>query len=125
LSSPLLDRVAIRWNCNKDSWFKDDVTLEGLRGMIKTAWETQLKRTNCLNEDLDMEDIKKFVVLKDDADTLLTRTVLKNDWSTRTHNNVLKVARTVADMHGSLEVTIDDVRTAIKLHASTSLEELY
>lgn len=124
LSSPLLDRVAIRWNCNEKDWYIYKSTLEDLREMIKTAWENQLKRCNTFNEDLTVEDIAKYVKLDDESHTLLCRTTAKYGWSTRIYFNVLRVARTIADMSDLADVTTDCIRTAIKLHAATPLENL-
>lgn len=124
LSGPLLDRVAIRWNCSEKDWFKEELSLADLRKLIKTAWETQLKRTNCFNEDLNAEDVEKYVTLNDESLDLLRKISEKYSWTTRVYNNVLKVARTIADMSDLMDVTTDCIRTAIKLHTATPLEDL-
>ena len=120
-SAPLLDRIAVRYDCNKEDTYAD-MPLKNLREMIKRAWERQYGRQGKMNEDLTEEEIKKLIHLTDNAQTLLDRTTEKYDYSPRTVRNILKVARTIADMHQREEISMlteDDVKTAIELHALT------
>lgn len=122
-SGPLLDRVAIRWSVAK----KDEYTehsLEELRGYIKNAWQKQLTRANKFNNDLDIDDVNKFIKLPAELSKVLTEHAEKYGWTARTVANITKVAQTLADMEcfGTDVVTMDCLKTAIDLHGSTPLE---
>lgn len=121
-SSPLLDRVEIRMSIEEDDL---DYSADELREMIKTAWETQLKRQVKLNSRLTSEEVKKYCKLS----TLFLKeeyanAVNRNNWSQRSADNVLKLARTVADMHGHDCISDSDLQLACSLHGATPLESL-
>ena len=125
-SSPLLDRVAIRYNCNAED-NEQEFTLEELRSMIKTAWERQYARQGKLNEDLTVQEVNDYIKLTSDATHILETKAKDNGWSPRKIANVMKLARTLADIHDNKEyetVAPVYVKIAIGLCASTPLETL-
>ena len=44
---------------------------------------------------------------------MIQRTYERCSFSARAYNSILKVARTSADLRGTAEITIDDVRVAL------------
>lgn len=120
-SAPLLDRVAIRYNVNSDkfenciSWI-NDFSLENLRNMIKTAWETQYARQGKLNQDLAPNEEVEHIKLDTAVDKYLTNYAMKYDLSPRAIVNIKKVARTVADMDSSEKILKKHLVIACNLH---------
>ena len=121
-SSPLLGRVAIRVDVSNELDEKY-FTLTELRELIKTAWTRQFNRQGKLNNDLESYEIEKYIHLTTDAKTYLAKCNL-NNLETR---EVLKLARTLADIHSNTESETVDlvyVKCAMTLHATTPLETL-
>lgn len=124
-SAPLLDRIAIRYDCN----FEDETpkyTLEKLRDLIRIAWKVQYKRQGKLNEDLSPSEIAEYIKLSEPAQKELDKAVEKNGYSPRAISSILKVARTYEDMYVSEqtpneEVTECAIRHAVELRALTPI----
>lgn len=93
-SSPLLDLIAIRFNAEEDEFSGDDYSLKNLRNRIKTAWERQYKRQGKLNQDLNSQEVLDFIKTTDGVKSELSKLNL----SVRATTNILKLARTIADM---------------------------
>lgn len=123
-SSPLLDRIGIRYNMNNPIEAKS-YTLKEMREMIKRAWERQFARHGKLNQDLTPDELVNIKFSKD-AELKLNEIAERNGYSVRTLANLRKIARTIADMSEEEreEVTLEDVLTAEKLHGSTPLDVL-
>ena len=94
-SSPLLDRISIRFNAEDDEFSGDDYSLENLRRRIRLAWERQYKRQNKLNQDLNSQEVLDFIKTTDGVKNELSNLNL----SVRATTNILKLARTLADMN--------------------------
>lgn len=92
-SGPLLDRISIRFNAEEDE-FSGDYPLENLRNRIKLAWERQYKRQRKLNQDLNPQEVLDFIKTTDGVKNEL----LNLNLSVRATTNILKLARTLADM---------------------------
>ena len=120
-SAPLLDRVEIRLDCNNPADVPDgmNLTLEGCRGMIARAWRTQYARQGRLNADLDIAglvEIQNSPQMDKNAADYVQSESMHRSWSMRTVGNVVKLARTLADMDGSEMVTESHARRAVALH---------
>ena len=123
LSAPLIDRLAIRYDCNNP--IKAEIlTLEEMRAKVKKAWEVQLARQGKLNDRLSPDEMLEYCKLTEDANKLFTRECEMRYLSPRSISNILKVARTVADMNGIETIDTDCVKTALSLRASTPLENM-
>lgn len=93
-SGPLLDRIAIRFNAEGDEYSGDDYSLENLRRRIRLAWKRQYKRQGKLNQDLNPQEVADYIKTTDGVKSELERLNL----NMRTTSNILKLARTIADM---------------------------
>ena len=120
-SAPLLDRVEIRISVEADD---TERALTDLREMIKTAWETQLKRQGKLNARLSPHEILAYCKLPEAAQEKLDEWTREEDLSQRAVSNLLKVSRTIADMSGHENILLDDLITAGALHGKLPVENL-
>ena len=124
-SGPLLARISIRFNVEEDEFSGDDYSLENLRRRIKTAWERQYKRQGKLNQDLNPQEV---------ADYIKTTTGVKSElerlnFNMRTVSNILKLARTLADMTDLEETEVIterhlDMALKIRGHLSGIVEDI-
>ena len=123
-SAPLLDRIAIRYNCNEPVGARKK-TVEELRSMIKIAVEIQLKRQGKFNQELSYEELDTYAPLTTDADKALADATAKHGFSLREVANIRKVARTLEDMSNTdsstaiRNITFHFVNEAIRLHNKT------
>ena len=120
-SAPLLDRIAIRVDKNNDT---EELTFSQteLRSMIKRAFEAQHER-NVYNEQMSLEQLDKFAPLHNESSKYLESLMWKRNLSIRQVVNIRKVARTIADMRGFKDITLDDVKRAEKLMAPLPTEQ--
>ncbi len=121
-SAPLLDRVDIRYSFDNPSFLPlgVDLSLEGIRAMVKKAWEAQLKRQGKLNSGLTPEEILKYVPLNDDIRTMLDKATLRYGFSPRAVRSIVLLARTVADMNGFEEVDTACMTVALELRKTAA-----
>lgn len=113
-SAPLLDRIAIRFDTNSDNAFIDkEYTLSELREMIAKAQTVQYERQGKLNADLVAAEVEMFIPLNDKARGVLDSAMAKSGMSARNYVNVMKVARTLADMNGVENVDGDYIKKAL------------
>jgi len=97
---PLLDRISVRFNMSTQNGMEvSKWSLEALRRMIRIAWERQYKRQGKLNQDIESMDVLKYCKMSDGARELLDKEELARDLSVRALDNIMKLARTIADMH--------------------------
>lgn len=114
-SGPLLDRVDIRFSCDKED-NTPPLSLEVLRSAIKGAWEKQLKRQGKLNAELGPEEIEQYIKLDKLAEKTLTHYASENELSPRAIASLKKLARTIEDMAiGNEEVCDVSMNRAISL----------
>lgn len=120
-SGPLLDRVDIRIpvldDINTDfaekAGIKSGTSTEELRQGIKKAREIQILRQGKLNSNLTPEEIEFYCKLNSELQNYLDVVAEKHDFSARALHSVKKLSRTIADMNGSYEITLDHLREAI------------
>ena len=117
-SAPLLDRVQIRFDAVNDEKDCLEHSLSELREFITRAWKAQYKRQGMLNQDLSLQEILDYIPLTADAKKVLDNATLRYGYSPRTISNILKVARTLVDMHSpeDKEVGPEAIKKSIKLH---------
>ena len=112
-SGPLLSRIAIRFNVEEDEFSGDDYSLENLRRRIKIAWERQYKRQGKLNQDLSSQEAADYIKTTDGVKNELERLNL----SMRAATNILRLARTLADMND-----IEDTEVITERHLDMALK---
>lgn len=114
LSGPLLDRIDIHIevdNVTYDDLQADELSepSEAVRLRVNKARQIQLERLSgkglrC-NAQMTPADIKKYCKLTADSQSLIRESFEKFNLSARAYNRVLKVARTIADLDGSQDIT--------------------
>ncbi|VVD69146.1 YifB family Mg chelatase-like AAA ATPase [Pandoraea terrigena] len=110
LSGPLLDRIDLHvevpaLRAETFAAPANGERSEVVAARVGQARERQLSRQGQLNCGLSSRSLEVQCALQPDARDVLHRAVTQHDWSARTYHRVLRVARTVADLAGS--VTID------------------
>jgi magnesium chelatase family protein len=120
-TSPLLDRMTIRYNCD----IPHEVpyrTLEETRQRIANAVTRQLKRQGKFNQELTHEELEALP-MSQPARQLLTSTVLASCLTQRDEDNILRIAQTICDMQAvDLQMTDSFIRTATRLHRDIPVE---
>lgn len=116
-SEPLLDRIAVKFNCSEDDSAFPRYSLSEMKEHIRLAWERQYKRQGKLNERLTSQEIEKYIVMTSGAKNLLEEECMKKGLSVRVKRNIMKVAQTLADMefNPSDKVTELEIRMAVEL----------
>ena len=117
-SAPLLDRVEIRCFFGGDYKLPTsiDLSLEGIRAMVKQAWEAQYKRQGKLNRDLTAEELLNYAPLSVDVQRMLDTATARYGFSPRSVSNLTKLARTIADMNGFKDIDTACMSVALELH---------
>ena len=129
-SGPLLDRIDIRihadYNKNfssendkaKDSDEGEAVTTSELRKEIAVAIDAQNKRQAKRNALLTPCEIEKYCALNSECKEVLEKAVNKYDFSPRAEASCKKLARTLSDMKGQKEITLECLNEAIQLRST-------
>lgn len=126
-SAPLLDRMAIRYDCNEPIGVNRK-TLAELRSMIKIAVEIQLKRQGRFNQELSYEELDTYAPLSPPANNVLIDATVRYNFSLREVADIRRVARTLQDMSNvdsaaALEedrhINVHYINEAIRLHRKT------
>lgn len=120
-SHPLLDKMAIRYDCNNPLEYTN-YTLEELREIINTSWTRQMKRQGKLNDELTPQEIALYIVLSEDAKEVLKKATEKYGYSPRAVSYIQKVAKTIQDMQNDEAVSAESMKVALQLRGSTYLE---
>lgn len=123
LSGPLLDRIDI--HIEVDNVTYDDLQADSLsessaavRQRVNKARQIQLNRLGTsgrrCNAQMTSADIKKYCKLTADSMSLVKESFERFNLSARAYNRVLKVARTIADLEGSENITARHVAESLQ-----------
>lgn len=117
LSGPILDRIDIQKHVSPVNFFEESynkITSSQLREKVENARRIQQKRyknypsINC-NADLTPILIKNYCALDKESEMLIKEAYSRFRYSARTLHKFLKVARTFADLDGSLCIRKVDI----------------
>jgi magnesium chelatase family protein len=121
LSGPLLDRIDLLVDVQRPT--AEDLAggpitdSRTVRADVEAARERQRARLSgtaaSCNAEMNSVLVRRHVALEEAAAALLRRAYERGGLSARGHQRVLKVARTIADLAGRDDVTLDDVRAAL------------
>lgn len=124
ISGPLLDRIDLHVEVNrvdKQKYFEDDKNIETsevIRDRVKKAREIQLQRYRgsgiFFNSQLKNNMIKKYIKLDEKTTEMIKDYFDKLGLSARAYNKIIKVARTIADLDGSIDVKYEHVAEAFQ-----------
>lgn len=129
ISAPLLDRIAVRIDCNaklpeEGAPIVNGFPLSELREMIKRAWERQYERQGKLNQDLSPQEVEKFIHLTGNAQKRLNDATEEYGYSPIEILTIKKLAQTEADMLHSNNTIVDEaaIGSAIRRHDKLPIE---
>lgn len=110
-SEPLLDKIDIKLDFNAPDCNKQDYEIEHLRKLMAKAISTQRNR-GIYNGDINHDRVVELCPIDDEAQKIMSKI---DDLSARKKLNVIKVARTVADIHQIDVIDRECIETAIDL----------
>ncbi|MCL2740148.1 MAG: YifB family Mg chelatase-like AAA ATPase [Oscillospiraceae bacterium] len=123
ISGPLLDRIDIHINvppvkfCDLRKGEKGESSAE-IKQRVNNARQIQLDRYKddkiYSNSQLTPKLTRKYCKIDDESEMLLKMAFDKLGFSARTHDRLLKVARTVADLAGRENIEKSDIAEAIQ-----------
>ncbi|MBF0440106.1 MAG: ATP-binding protein, partial [Magnetococcales bacterium] len=121
LSGPLLDRIDLHVEVPPVSpetliALPSGESSKVVRGRVILARERQLRRNGAgmLNSDLEGGPLNRFTVLDTQTRELLLNASRRLGFSARTHNRILKVSRTIADLEGAENIGMGHLAEAIQ-----------
>ena len=123
VSGPILDRIDIQKYVQPVDFIeltddKKSLSSKELRERVENAREIQRLRyknitgVNC-NAQMTSDLVKEFCELEDDSKNLLKIAYEKFGSSARTFDKFLKVARTFADLEGSVKIRKKDIASVL------------
>ena len=123
ISGPLLDRIDIHIevppvNFRDLSSPSEGESSSAILERVKKARTVQRDRFSGLNiktnTQMNSRHIKEFCRLDKDSIELLEKGMERLSLSARAHNKILKVARTIADLEGAIEIKAEHIAEAIQ-----------
>ena len=130
LSGPLLDRIDLHIRVSRVAYSDLHTTRraessEAIRQRVVAARAIQQKRLGkhglFCNAQMNHSMIKKYCHLEKEAEGLLEAAFHRINLSARSHDRIIKVARTIADLGGSSAITAAHIAEAIQLRADVGL----
>ena len=128
ISGPMLDRIDIAIKLNRSKKTDKYTTIkeqEKIKQQIKTARKIQKQRfkDNQIksNAMMSSKHIKKYCQLDKETTKFLDLTSIKLNLSTRKIHQIIKIARTIADMQEIENITIDEISEAITYSTGKNL----
>ncbi|BBB24767.1 YifB family Mg chelatase-like AAA ATPase [Amphritea japonica] len=124
ISGPLLDRIDLQ------SWVPG-LTPEQLMGPLESSESSgqirarvikararQMQRQGCINDRLGVKGLEQYCCLGTEQEKLLMQAMSRMGLSARATHRVLKVSRTIADLHDESEISSAALLEAIGLRRS-------
>ncbi|MBU1167241.1 YifB family Mg chelatase-like AAA ATPase [Patescibacteria group bacterium] len=123
ISGPLLDRIDLQIEVPKVKYEDLSGGTEAepsseVRKRVEKARQSQLDRYGqcqiMTNSEMDGRQIKKYCDLDQDSQNMLKEATSNLGLSARSYFRVIKVARTIADLLGDQNVTVDHIAEALQ-----------
>jgi magnesium chelatase family protein len=121
ISGPLLDRIDLHVEVARPSTSvlradnADGESSATVAARVKKAWCVQMRRSGTSNARLEGEQLAGVCSANDKCWALLENAAEQFKLSARTHQRVLKVSRTIADLAESTQITPPHVAEALSL----------
>lgn len=120
IPNPIIDRIDM-WvevtNINEEEIIRNNSEGENISNILKNkvvnCRNLQLKNLGKLNGELTSKDIEK-IVIKDEAKENLMRIYKAYKLSMRSYYKIIKIARTIANLEGSLEIKKPHILEAVQ-----------
>ncbi|MBI2028626.1 MAG: YifB family Mg chelatase-like AAA ATPase [Candidatus Levybacteria bacterium] len=126
VSGPMLDRIDVHLevpavkieHLTNQNPIRDGESSSRIRRRVQKAKDIQIKRFKkrgiTANSEMSAKDIKVFCVLSQECLNLLRMAVEKMKLSARSYHRTLKLARTIADLEGSLDIGQSHIAEALQ-----------
>lgn len=124
ISGPLLDRIDLCVEVGRVEYDKLSSEVLGesseeIQARVQKARDIQTKRFEHLkglktNSEMTIKEIKEFCKLNSNEQAFMKAAVVKMYLSARSYHRILKLARTIADLEGVLEVGINHLAEALQ-----------
>ena len=120
LSGPLLDRIDMIVpvaRVEREKLFAENLTeprADKWKKQIGDARNVQIARQKKPNSALTNKQLEKFAILDQDAKNLLDTATERLNLSARSYFKTLRVSRTIADLNGHDNITMDDIAEALR-----------
>ena len=130
LSGPLLDRIDLHIRVSRVEYTALHSTRKAessaaIRQRVVAARlieQERLRRHGLFcNAQMNHSMIKRYCTLEKDAENLLEAAFHRINLSARSHDRIIKVARTIADLNASASITAEHIAEAIQLRSDVGL----
>lgn len=130
ISHPLLDRIdihvevsAVKYESLSDNNEKQQSS-EEIRKRVELARNIQLERfkgtTITTNSEIRENQLNKYCKLSADTKKIMDLAFKKYNFSARSYNKIIKVARTIADLNANADIMPEDLLEAIRYRSLDS-----
>lgn len=120
ISGPLLDRIDLHVEVPRLSYEKMSSAVyeeksENIKQRVQQARAVQSARfgSSKTNSEMNLVEIKKFCVVGEKEQQILQMAMKRYNFSGRSLHRILKVARTIADLENSDNISVDNLAEAI------------
>lgn len=119
ISGPLLDRIDMHVEVARlapellATTESNEESSEYVRQRVQAARDVQLHRQGKCNAFLSVAELDHFAKLLPDAQALLNRAMTKLNLSARVYHRIVKLARTLADLEASGQITVQHLGEAL------------
>lgn len=123
LSGPIVDRIDIQLNISNVEYSeiytnKKLERSEDIRKRVEMARKVQMlrfaKENINTNSEMNTPQIKKYCTLDKECKSFLEKIYAKYKLNIRTYNNILKIARTIADLRNNERIDVSCIAEAIQ-----------
>jgi magnesium chelatase family protein len=124
ISGPLLDRIDIQLEVQAVSYEKlseasRSETSAVILKRVEKSRDIQMSRFKDIdgvfhNAQMDINEIHKFCELNQDSQSLIKSAMKRLSFSARAYNRIIKVARTIADLEGVIDIQSVHIAEAIQ-----------
>jgi magnesium chelatase family protein len=120
LSGPVMDRIDLYVDVDEvahDTLLRTNKSIgqtDIFAKQVARARETQKTRADKLNNDLNNKELKKYSRITAEAEALLNKAAAQLGLSARGYMRTLRVARTIADLNESNEISEPEITEALQ-----------
>lgn len=132
LSGPIMDRIDIWVSVSNVDYKRLSEKAVGesnviIKKRISKARELQQERFKKFNREIktnsemNVKDLNNMVLLNDEVKNLLEESASKLGLSARAYHRVMKIARTIADLEGSIDINKNHILEAIQYRPKVNI----